>query len=224
MSLFWAGFLYTTNTISNFVQLWWLPETNSKAASNKKNYQDQALSRRTNINIKTKAKIRFGFCEKNNLCDIRIFTHDMSGPMFIPWSGIFLPRPLGNAQRREPPREMGWGRVCEYSSSFYIRNQSGINLEEKKYKLDPVGSTMHNEIIKLCTGSLYRTLWGYSSWYMMILASWWVSRGHLCCYILNKVVIWIGVLLTHWQTLKDTQFLIKCKGGALLTQYVHCSF
>ena len=62
------------------------------------------------------------------LSDIRIFTHDFSGPKFIPWSGRFLPRPLGNAQRREPPRVVGWGRVCEYSSSFNIRLHSGINL------------------------------------------------------------------------------------------------
>ena len=38
----------------------------------------------------------------------------------------------------------------------------------------------------------------------------WVSRGHLCLYILHKVEIWTGVTnawltdsLTHWQTLKD---------------------
>ena len=53
--------------------------------------------------------------------------------MFILWSGRFLPRPLGNAQRREPPREMGWGRVCEYSSSFNSRLQSGINLVKKMW-------------------------------------------------------------------------------------------
>ena len=70
----------------------------------------------------------------------------------------------------------------------------------------------------------------YSSWYMMILASWVsLSRGHLCLHILNKVDISTGVtndLLTHWQTLKNraTQLLIKYKSGALVTQYVHCSF
>ena len=52
----------------------------------------------------------------------------------------------------------------------------------------------------------------------------WVSRGHLCLYILNKVEIWTDVtdpLLTHWlTTLKDsaTQLLIKYKSGALVTQ------
>ena len=51
----------------------------------------------------------------------------------------------------------------------------------------------------------------------------WVSRGHLCLYILHKVEIWKGV--THaWrtdsQTLKDraTQLLMKYKSGALVTQ------
>ena len=54
----------------------------------------------------------------------------------------------------------------------------------------------------------------------------WVSRGHLCLYILHKVEIWTGVTdawltdsLTHWQTLKDraTQ-LLKKYSGALVTQ------
>ena len=34
----------------------------------------------------------------------------------------------------------------------------------------------------------------------------WVSRGHLCLYILHKVEIWSGVtdaLLTDWQSLKE---------------------
>ena len=52
----------------------------------------------------------------------------------------------------------------------------------------------------------------------------WVSRGHSCLYILQKVDIWKGV--THaWQTdwlttLKDsaTQLLRKYKSGALVTQ------
>ena len=54
----------------------------------------------------------------------------------------------------------------------------------------------------------------------------WVSRGHLCLYILHKVEIWTGVTdawLTDWQTtLKDraTQLLIKYKSGALVTQYI----
>ena len=56
----------------------------------------------------------------------------------------------------------------------------------------------------------------------------WVSIGHLCLYILNKVEIWTGVTdawLTDWlihsQTLKDraTQLLIKYKSGALVTQW-----
>ena len=52
----------------------------------------------------------------------------------------------------------------------------------------------------------------------------WVSRGHLCLYILHKVEIWTGVthaLRTDGQTLKDraTQLLIKYKSGALVTQY-----
>ena len=52
----------------------------------------------------------------------------------------------------------------------------------------------------------------------------WVSRGHLCLYILHKVEIWTGVTdasLTHWlTTLKDsaTQLLMKYKSGALVTQ------
>ena len=54
--------------------------------------------------------------------------------------------------------------------------------------------------------------WGY-----------WVSRGHLCLYILHKVEIWTGVTeawRTDGQTLKDsaTQLLTKYKSGALVTQ------
>ena len=55
----------------------------------------------------------------------------------------------------------------------------------------------------------------------------WVSRGHLCLYILNNVKIWTGVtdaLLTHSLThrlwkINATQLLIKYKSGALVTQY-----
>ena len=52
----------------------------------------------------------------------------------------------------------------------------------------------------------------------------WVSRGHLCLYILHKVEIWTGVT-DAWQTdshLKDraTQLLIKYKSGALVTQFI----
>ena len=55
----------------------------------------------------------------------------------------------------------------------------------------------------------------------------WVSRGHLCLYILNKVGIWTGVTdawLTH-SHLKDraTQLLIKYKSGDLVTQYTGLS-
>ena len=51
----------------------------------------------------------------------------------------------------------------------------------------------------------------------------WVSRGHLCLYILQKVEIYTGVanaLRTDGLTLKDraTQLLIKYKSGALVTQ------
>ena len=53
----------------------------------------------------------------------------------------------------------------------------------------------------------------------------WVSRGHSCLYILQKVEIWTGVT-DAWRTdslttLKDraTQLLIKYKSGALVTQY-----
>ena len=52
----------------------------------------------------------------------------------------------------------------------------------------------------------------------------WVSRGHLCLYILHKVEIWTGVTdasLNHsLTTLKDsaTQLLIKYKSGALVTK------
>ena len=48
----------------------------------------------------------------------------------------------------------------------------------------------------------------------------WVSRGHACLYILNKVEIWTGVTdawLTHWLT--DFERLIKYKSGALVTQW-----
>ena len=52
----------------------------------------------------------------------------------------------------------------------------------------------------------------------------WVSRGHSCLYILQKVEIWIGVTdasrTDSLTTLKDraTQLLIKYKSGALVTQ------
>ena len=50
----------------------------------------------------------------------------------------------------------------------------------------------------------------------------WVSRGHLCLYILHKVEIWTGVTDAWLTTLKDraTQLLIKYKSGALVTQYL----
>ena len=52
----------------------------------------------------------------------------------------------------------------------------------------------------------------------------WVSRGHLCLYILHQVEIWSGVTdgwLTHWQTMKDraTQYHIKNKFWAIVTQF-----
>ena len=54
----------------------------------------------------------------------------------------------------------------------------------------------------------------------------WVSRGHLCLYILHKMEIWSGVtdaLLTDWQLWKlhttATQLLIKYKSGKLVTQF-----
>ena len=53
----------------------------------------------------------------------------------------------------------------------------------------------------------------------------WVSRGHLCLYILHKVEFWTGVtdasLTDSLTTLKDsaTQLLIKYKSGALVTQW-----
>ena len=43
----------------------------------------------------------------------------------------------------------------------------------------------------------------------------WVSRGHLCLYILHKVEIWTGVT-EAWRT--DGQLLTKYKSGALVTQ------
>ena len=48
----------------------------------------------------------------------------------------------------------------------------------------------------------------------------WVSRGHLCLYILHKVEIWKGVTYAWQTTLKDraTQLLTKYKSGALVTQ------
>ena len=66
--------------------------------------------------------------------------------------------------------------------------------------------------------AVFSLSWICNWWY-------WVSRGHLCLYILNKVEIWTGItdtLLTHWQTLKDsaTQLLINYKSGALVMQKV----
>ena len=49
----------------------------------------------------------------------------------------------------------------------------------------------------------------------------WVSRGHSCLYILQKLEIWTGVTDAWLTTLKDraTQLLIKYKSGALVTQF-----
>ena len=89
-------------------------------------------------------------------------------------------------------------------------------------QLDPVGSTVRYEMMKLCTGCIrhYEAVAVDNWWY-------WVSRGHLCLYILRKVKIWKGVTharLTDWLTdsqMKDsaTQLLIKYKSGALVTQF-----
>ena len=59
---------------------------------------------------------------------------------------------------------------------------------------------------------------------MVIDDVYWVSRGHSCLYISQKVEIWTGVtddsLADSLTTLKDraTQLLIKYKSGALVTQ------
>ena len=51
-----------------------------------------------------------------------------------------------------------------------------------------------------------------------------IEVGDLCLYILHKEEIWSGVTdaYTDSQTLKDkaTQLLIKCKSGALVTQFL----
>ena len=71
--------------------------------------------------------------------------------------------------------------------------------KRKLWKLDPVGSTVRYEKMKLCTGSIighYEAVAVGTWWY-------WVSRGHLCLYILHKVEIWTGVtiaLQTAWLT------------------------
>ena len=91
-------------------------------------------------------------------------------------------------------------------------------------KLDPVGSTVRDEVMKLCRGvsiGHYEAVAVGNWWY-------WVSRGHLYLYILHRLEIWTGVTdgwLTDWQTLKDraTQLLIKYKSGALVTQLKLCT-
>ena len=57
------------------------------------------------------------------------------------------------------------------------------------WKLDPAGSTVRYEVMKLCTGSVYDS----SGWYFTVLShydavNWcyWVSRGRWCHYILKK--------------------------------------
>ena len=49
----------------------------------------------------------------------------------------------------------------------------------------------------------------------------WVSKGHLCLYILHKVEIWSNVTDAFTQTLKDkaTQLLIKYKVNRCLARY-----
>ena len=71
--------------------------------------------------------------------------------------------------------------------------------------LDPVGSTRGDEADNWC---------------------YFVSRGHLCLYILNRMENWTGVtdaLLTHWLTdfeRKCCSASYKYKSGALVTQKV----
>ena len=85
--------------------------------------------------------------------------------------------------------------------------------------------------MKLCTGSVYRTLWGY-----IAVGIWWywpagsVSVEGMYAFIYwtkwtSRQVLPMTYSLTDrlWKK-RATQLLIKYKSGALVTQYVHCSF
>ena len=87
-------------------------------------------------------------------------------------------------------------------------------------KLDPVGSTVRYESMKLCTGSVYDTIvWGGSSWQLIILGQ---KRAFMPLYIEksgdpDRCHGCLTDSLTHWQTLKDRA--AQYNSGALLTQY-----
>ena len=81
-------------------------------------------------------------------------------------------------------------------------------------------------MMKLWMGQ-YRTPWGGSSWWLMILGQ---KRAFMPLYIeqsgdLDRCHWCLTDSLTHWQTLKDraTQLLIMYKSGALVTQSVRSS-
>ena len=53
-------------------------------------------------------------------------------------------------------------------------------IQQFSIKLDPVGSTVSYEVMKLCTGSL-----GSNGWYLVVLGQY-RAVDSLCLYILNK--------------------------------------
>ena len=88
--------------------------------------------------------------------------------------------------------------------------------DQAKYK---TRSTWLNCTLWDCEAVYWASIGHYE---VVAVGNWWywVSRGHLCLYILNKVEIWTGVtdaLLTDWLTTdknRSTQLPIKYKSWA----------
>ena len=80
-------------------------------------------------------------------------------------------------------------------------------------ELDPVGSTVRYELMKLCTGSVILSIGHYEA----------IEGIYAFIYCTKRrsgQVLPMPDSLTHSQTLKDrtTQLLINCKSGVLVTQ------
>ena len=97
---------------------------------------------------------------------------------------------------------------CQPSSchkpAWTFRNQPDLNTNTQTRSIWLNCALRDDEAVYLDSIRHYEALAIGTWWY-------WVSRGHLCLYILNKVDVCLTDWLTHWQTLKDraSQLLIK---------------
>ena len=125
-----------------------------------------------------------GICTPTNACiggvyDILVHWQEMRGLVGWQWACVAT---IGGH---------GWKKVkVQVDWQFFL--SSNIYLE-----LDPVGSTVLNEAMKLCTWRY----WVSIRQYQLVID---VSRGHLCLYILKKwrsgQVLPMPHSLTHWLT------------------------